>query len=82
MHDITILNNIFLAFDGYFTVFSASSFCFKLFIVSDINYFFLDKSSLEVGVNHPCSLWSFPTFANGPCANFLYACSKVGDQVE
>ena len=82
MHDITILNHIFLAFDGYFAVFSTTCFGLKLFVVSDSNYFSFNKPSFEVGVNDPSSLWSLPSFSNGPCANFLYAGSKVGDQVE
>ena len=82
MHDITILDYVFFAFDGYFSVFSTTSFGFKLFVVSDTNYFRLDKSSFEVGVNDTCSLRSFPAFAYGPCSNFLYTSSKIGDQVE
>ena len=82
MHDITILDNVFFAFDGYFAIFSTTSFGFKLFVVSDSNYFCLDKSSFEIGVNHPRSLWSFPAFSYGPGANFLYASSKVGDQIK
>lgn len=82
MHNVTVLNDVFLAFYGDFTIFATCGFCLECFVIRKLDDLSFDKATLEVCMDDTCCGRSFPAFFDGPSANFLFACCEIGDQVK
>ena len=82
MHDIAILNEVFLAFDAKSAIVAASGFGAVLSEILVGDHFCLNESSFKISVNHTCSLRCLPAMLDSPGSNFLHARCEIGGEVE
>lgn len=76
MHDITILDDIILAFDSDLASLAAFGFRTEGDVIVILNHFSAYETTFEVRVNNARRLRSFHTFLECPCPAFLRACGE------
>ena len=82
VHDVTILDYVFLAFDSEFSGGAACGFRFEgdeVFVFDDLG---ADEAFFEVGVDHSGGLRGLVALVDGPCAAFVSSGGEVGAEVE
>src|SRR5690554_4043353 len=82
MHNISVMNNIFLTFNCNFSVITACCLGFiphKILQLYDLCFY---KTFLKIRMDNARGGGSFPAFFDGPCPDFLNPCSKIGDQIK
>ena len=82
MHNITILNDVILAFDTHFTGFADGGFGTILNIVVVLDDLGADETLFEVGVDDTGALWSLPAFMISPGLHFHLSGGDEGLEVK
>src|SRR5690606_2133308 len=82
MHDVTVLNDVVLAFQTPFTGFFGAVFTLVLNKIVIADDFGADKTTFKVGVNSGGGARCGITHFNGPGAHFFYAGGKVSLQAQ
>src|SRR5690606_4178782 len=82
VHHVTVLDDIFLAFQAPFARFLGAGFAVVLDEVVVADHLGTDKALLEVGVDHTGRLGRGGADPDGPGTYFLHASGAVGLQVQ
>ena len=82
MHNITIFNDVFFAFDANLAGVTASLLRAKCYIISILDNLGTNKTLLEVGVDNARSLRCFCATRIGPSTRFVCSRCEEGFEVE
>ena len=74
MHDVTVLNNIFLALYTHLAGFANGGFASVMDVVVVLDNLGTDETLFKVGVDDTCALGCLPSAAEGPCLYLHLAC--------
>ena len=82
VHDVTILDNIVLAFNTKFSSFTDSCFRTIFNVIVVLNNLCTDESFLKVSVDNTGTLWGFPSLMEGPSLYFHFTGSDESLEIQ
>ena len=82
VHDVTVLNHIFLALDTKLTCSTAGSLRLESDEIFILDHLGTDETLLEVCVDHTGSLRCLVTYIDGPCTALVSTCCKISAEIE
>ena len=82
VHDVSVLDDIFLALDSELSCGSDGTFAAQGDIVFIFDHFCPYEALLEVGMDYTSCLWSLVSLVDRPCAALVAACCEEGLETE